>query len=165
VRAVEALQAKEAHVGQELHEPGRKTGSAFGRDGARVVSPRMGRVVHFEVHADDPRRAVAFYTGVFGWQVNALPTGDYWLLTTGTDGDPGINGAVLPRMGERPAPGAPVMGASVTVAVDDLDDTLARALAAGASMALAKMTVPGVGDLAYILDTEANVLGVLQPSG
>ena len=30
----------------------------------------MGRVVHFEIHADDPERAVGFYTGVFGWTVN-----------------------------------------------------------------------------------------------
>jgi uncharacterized protein len=124
----------------------------------------MGRVVHFEVHADDPDRAVAFYTDTFGWTVQPMPTGDYWLLITGAEGDPGINGAVLRRMGERPPLGASVMGACVTIAVDDLDDTLSRALAAGAIMALDKMTVPGVGDLAYILDTEANVVGVLQPT-
>ena len=124
----------------------------------------MGRVVHFEIHADDPQRAVDFYTGVFGWQVTPMPTGDYWLLITGEDDDPGINGAVLPRMGDRPALGAPVMGATVTVCVDDLDATLARAKEAGAVMALDKMTVPGVGDLAYVVDTEGNVLGILQPS-
>jgi predicted enzyme related to lactoylglutathione lyase len=125
----------------------------------------MGRVVHFEIHADDPDRAVGFYTGVFGWTVTALPTGDYWLLTTGPDGEPGINGAVLRRIGDRPALGAPLMGACVTVSVDDLDGTLAKALEAGATTALPKMAVPGVGDLAYILDTEGNVLGVLQPAG
>ena len=121
------------------------------------------RVVHFEVHADDPSRAVAFYTGVFGWEVNAMPSGDYWLLTTGPDDEPGINGAILPRMGDRPALGAPVMGATVTVCVEDLDGTLAKATGAGGIMALDKMTVPGVGDLAYVIDTEGNVLGILQP--
>jgi predicted enzyme related to lactoylglutathione lyase len=123
----------------------------------------MGRVVHFEIHADDPARAVDFYTGVFGWTVQAMPGMEYWLLITGSDGEAGINGAVLPRMGERPAAGAPVMGACVTISVDELDDTLARAMAAGATMALDKMAVPGVGDLAYVIDTEGNVLGVLQP--
>jgi hypothetical protein len=34
----------------------------------------------------------------------------------------------------------------------------------GAAMALPKMAVPGVGDLAYLLDTEANVPGILQPT-
>src|SRR5689334_19629414 len=31
---------------------------------------RMPRVVHFEIHAEDPERAARFYGGVFGWQIN-----------------------------------------------------------------------------------------------
>ena len=27
----------------------------------------MPRVVHFEIHADDPERAIRFYHSVFGW--------------------------------------------------------------------------------------------------
>ena len=33
----------------------------------------MPRPIHFEIHADDPQRAIAFYTGVFGWTVNQGP--------------------------------------------------------------------------------------------
>lgn len=29
----------------------------------------MPRVVHFEIPADDPGRAVKFYESVFGWQI------------------------------------------------------------------------------------------------
>ena len=58
----------------------------------------MGRVIHFEIPADDPARATAFYRAVFGWQVSkwAGPI-EYWLLTTGEEGTPGINGAVFLR--------------------------------------------------------------------
>jgi uncharacterized protein len=28
----------------------------------------MSRVVHFEIHAEDPQRAINFYANVFGWQ-------------------------------------------------------------------------------------------------
>ena len=28
----------------------------------------MPRVVHFEIHADDPERAINFYKSVFGWE-------------------------------------------------------------------------------------------------
>ena len=28
----------------------------------------MPRPIHFEIHADDPDRAVAFYKGLFGWE-------------------------------------------------------------------------------------------------
>ncbi|WP_244432547.1 VOC family protein [Desulfocurvibacter africanus] len=51
------------------------------------------RVIHFEIPARDPERANAFYSGVFGWDVRKWEgPEDYWLLTTGPDEEPGING-------------------------------------------------------------------------
>ncbi len=125
----------------------------------------MGRLIHFEIHADDPERAVAFYTGVFGWSVSRFGDMEYWLLSTGPDDEPGINGAILPRSGERPPVGAPVVGAVNTAQVDDLDASLAKAFELGGVLALDKMTIPGVGTVAYVLDTENNVVGMLQPEG
>ncbi|MDQ1402826.1 MAG: uncharacterized protein QOG03_1142 [Actinomycetota bacterium] len=125
----------------------------------------MGRLVHFEIHADDPERAVGFYTGVFGWEVNRFGDQEYWLLSTGPEGEPGIDGAILPRSGERPAIGASIVGAVNTVQVDDLDATLAKAFELGGQLALDKMPIPGVGTVAYVIDTEANVIGMLQPEG
>jgi uncharacterized protein len=29
----------------------------------------MGRVIHFELNADDPARAAEFYKKVFGWKI------------------------------------------------------------------------------------------------
>jgi catechol 2,3-dioxygenase-like lactoylglutathione lyase family enzyme len=29
----------------------------------------MNRIVHFEIHAGDPERAVRFYRDVFGWEI------------------------------------------------------------------------------------------------
>jgi len=44
----------------------------------------MPRVVHFEIHADDPQRAANFYQGVFGWDIKKWEgPEDYWLVTTG----------------------------------------------------------------------------------
>jgi uncharacterized protein len=123
----------------------------------------MGRVVHFEIHADDPERAVSFYVDVFGWTVQRFGDNPYWLLRTGEEGTPGIDGAVLPRSGERPAIGAPVVGFVCTVQVDDLQMTLAEIKARGGDIALEPMTIPGVGTVAYCHDTEANIVGVLQP--
>jgi predicted enzyme related to lactoylglutathione lyase len=28
----------------------------------------MSRVVHFEIHAEKPERAIAFYAALFGWR-------------------------------------------------------------------------------------------------
>ena len=125
----------------------------------------MGRLIHFEIHADDPERAVGFYTGVFGWTVSRFGDMEYWLLSTGPDDEPGINGAILPRSGERPPVGALVVGAVNTAQVDDLDAALAKAFELGGVLALDKMAIPGVGTVAYVLDTENNVVGMLQPEG
>jgi hypothetical protein len=123
----------------------------------------MGRLVHFEIHADEPERAVDFYTSVFGWTANRFGDMPYWLLSTGSSDEPGIDGAILPRMGDRPAVGAPIVGAVNTVSVDDLDATLAKVNDKGGDLALEQMAIPGVGTVAYVHDTEANVLGILQP--
>jgi hypothetical protein len=50
----------------------------------------------FEIPADDPGRAAKFYDDVFGWKVKKWdgPV-DYWLVTTGEDEEPGINGAII----------------------------------------------------------------------
>jgi predicted enzyme related to lactoylglutathione lyase len=124
----------------------------------------MRRPVHFEIHADDPERASAFYSTVFGWRIEkwAGPA-DYWLVTTGPDGEPGINGGILRRQGPPPAAGAPVHGYVCTTEVPALDDTVEAATGAGGTVALPRMPVPGVGWLAYLEDTEGNLFGVLEP--
>ena len=46
----------------------------------------MARVVHFELYADDPQRAVAFYEKAFGWKIEKWQGPiDYWLAMTGPD--------------------------------------------------------------------------------
>ena len=124
----------------------------------------MGRVIHFEIHADDPDRAQRFYTDVFGW--NAQHFGgpmDYRLLTTGPDDQVGINGAVLKRQGAAPEPGAPVNGYVCTIHVDSIEETERAVPAAGGEQVLERMEVPEVGQLAYFRDTEGNIFGALQP--
>lgn len=124
----------------------------------------MPRVVHFEIHADDPDRAVGFYASLLGWQLTKWdgPV-EYWLATTGPDTERGINGGLVRRRGDRPTEGQAVNSFVCTVEVPNLDECLAQAATLGAELALAKMPVPGVGWLAYIKDTEGNLLGLMQP--
>ena len=67
------------------------------------------RPVHFEIHASEPEKSIAFYRELFGWTFQKYPIpGDYWGIITGADGTPGINGGLLPRRGPPPVDGAPV---------------------------------------------------------
>ncbi len=116
----------------------------------------MGRVVHFEITADDVARARKFYE-IFDWEISdaGMPGGEYWLAKTG-EGGMGIDGAIMPRA-YKPQPTIAWM------AVDDLDDMIEKVKAAGGSVNGEKQTVPGVGDTIYITDTEGNTVGLLQP--
>ena len=124
----------------------------------------MSRVIHFEIHAENPDRAGRFYTAVFGWTIKkwAGPV-DYWLVTTGPADQRGIDGGLLIRRGPAPAEGQPVNAYVCTIGVASVDDTIATVKASGGTIALDKMPVPGVGWLAYAKDTEGNIFGVLQP--
>jgi predicted enzyme related to lactoylglutathione lyase len=121
----------------------------------------MSRVIHFEIHADDPRRAANFYQEVFGWQIQKWDgPADYWLVTTGKPPEPGIDGAILQRRG--PINGDAVIAYVCTIDVASIDDTIAKITSLGGTIALPKDSVPGVGWLAYAKDTEGNIFGVMQ---
>ena len=121
----------------------------------------MSRVVHFEIHADDPQRAANFYRHVFDWQINKWEgPEDYWLITTGVDSEPGINGAILKR--RQPVNGDAVTAFVCTIDVSSVDDTIATITSQGGTIALPKMAVPKIGWLAYAKDTEGNIFGVMQ---
>ena len=123
----------------------------------------MPRPCHFELHAENPERAIAFYTAVLGWEfrkwAGPMP---YWLIITGPEGSPGIDGGLLPRRGPGPSEGQPVNAYVVTVDVPAIDDWLAKVTAHGGLIAHPKMPIPGVGWLAYGKDPEGNIFGMMQ---
>jgi predicted enzyme related to lactoylglutathione lyase len=116
----------------------------------------MPRVVHFEIHADDPERAVKFYQDVFGWEIVKWEgPQDYWLITTGPDDEPGINGGLMKRMD-------PSASTWNTVEVPSVDEFTAKIVESDGKVVVPKRAIPGVGYQAYCQDTEGNVFGVHQ---
>jgi predicted enzyme related to lactoylglutathione lyase len=121
----------------------------------------MSRVVHFEIHAGDPERAVEFYREIFGWEFSKWEgPQDYWLIKTGPDDEPGIDGGLLRRQGE--IDGQAVIAYVCTVDVPSVDDVLQKVTRIGGQVAVPKMAVPGIGWLAYCKDTEGNLFGAMQ---
>ncbi|MBP1646737.1 MAG: hypothetical protein H6Q30_182 [Bacteroidetes bacterium] len=121
----------------------------------------MNRVVHFEIHAEDPRRAAEFYRAVFDWQCDKWegPV-EYWLVTTGKESEPGINGGIVKRRGT--IDGTAVVAFVCTVDVASVDDAVRKVEHNGGQNVVPKMPVPGVGWLAYCKDSEGNIFGVMQ---
>ena len=116
----------------------------------------MNRVVHFEIPAEDPENVARFYSEVFNWKIEKWegPV-DYWLITTGEENEPGINGAIMKKEGPQ---------SSVTnmIEVSSIDTTVAKVTASGGTIPIPKMPVPGVGYAAYFRDKEGNIFGLMQ---
>lgn len=124
----------------------------------------MNRIVHFEIHAENPARAISFYKDVFGWQIDKWGELDYWVIMTAEKDSPipGINGGLLPRKGLAPTEGQAVNAFVCTVQVDNIDDMIAKVEKAGGTVALPKFAFPGMAWQAYYKDTEGNIFGLHQ---
>ncbi len=124
----------------------------------------MNRVVHFEIQAENPERAMTFYKAVFGWTFQQWGENKYWMVMTAEKDskEPGINGGLLPRMGGAKVKGAQVNAFVCTVQVDAYDATHEKILAAGGVVALPKAAIPGMAWQGYYKDTDGNIFGVHQ---
>jgi predicted enzyme related to lactoylglutathione lyase len=117
----------------------------------------MPRPIHFEIPANDPERVGAFYQAAFGWTIQKWDGGGmpYWLVTTGPEGEPGINGGIL----QKRDPEQPCVN---TIGVANLDEAMATVTKSGGTICVPKMPIPGVGWLAYGKDPEGNIFGMMQ---
>lgn len=120
------------------------------------------RVVHFQIYADDTNRARIFYESVFGWNMKKLPNveEEYWLVETGPDTEPGINGAITQRK-EKLFNTAPTAFVCI-ITVDDLDKYLQKVQFEGGEITQQKQFIEGYGWLAYCKDTENNTFGLFE---
>jgi uncharacterized protein len=119
----------------------------------------MPRPVHFEIHADDLPRCRAFYEALFGWTFTEYMPGFYYLITTGPDSEPGINGGLVKRQGGQ---GDKVIAFVCTIGVPDLDAAIARFKELRGVVAMEKHAIPKVGWNFYGKDPEGNVFGMHQ---
>ena len=116
----------------------------------------MSRVTHFEIPADNPERAIKFYKKTFGWKIEKWDGPiEYWVIKTGAEDDPGIDGGLA----RREDPDTTIEN---TIDVKDLDQSIKDVEANGGTLIRPKMAIPGVGWMAYFMDTEGNIFGMME---
>jgi predicted enzyme related to lactoylglutathione lyase len=120
-------------------------------------------VVHFEIPADQPERAVKFYKELFGWKFEHMAGPmDYWMVqTVASDAEghptrPGVNGGIMRRM----TPGQTPVN---YIGVASVDEFVRKAEELGAKVVVPKMPVPEMGWFAHLADTEGNVFAIWEP--
>lgn len=123
----------------------------------------MNSVVHFEVAADDTNRAKKFYTDVFHWKCNDIPSMNYITVeTTETDAKthmvktPGtINGGITKK--DKSA-----KQTIIVVQVADVKESIKKIKHAGGKLVMPIVEIPGIGHYARVTDTEGNVVGIIE---
>ena len=102
----------------------------------------MPRVGLFDILADDPNRVSSFYREVFDWEIQRRegPPG-CWLVVTGPDGTPGINGGIIGRHFPQPIIN--------TIEVESLQQALAKMEQGGVAKIHGPNEILGVGLQAY----------------
>ena len=116
----------------------------------------MPRPIHFDLTVDNPERAMKFYKDIFGWKFEKWngPM-EYWMVTTGDEKEPGINGG-LSKRGES---GMPNMN---TIGVSSVDKFSKMIQDGGGKILMPKSPIPGIGWFATCQDTEGNIFGIIE---
>jgi predicted enzyme related to lactoylglutathione lyase len=106
----------------------------------------------------DPKSALAFYSGLFGWEFeDAMPSGSpvsYFIAR--------LRGGDVAAVGPQPEGAPPAAVWNTYVAVDSADEAAARVLAAGGRVVMEPFDVSDAGRMAVFTDPEGAAFSVWQ---
>ena len=111
-----------------------------------------GKLVHFELPAQDTQRARTFWSGVFGWSFNdpGMAGVEYWMTQTGAE----QGGAVYPQQADERGP-------IVYFDTDDIDGAIAKVRELG-GQGEESQPIPGVGRFAHCTDPAGNEFSLFE---
>lgn len=117
----------------------------------------MAEIVHLQLAAHDADRTAAFYAAWLGW--NAAPVNERYTMLHDSGAGPSVGLAEEAQV-----------GVVMTLAVEDLEATVARAVELGATPVSSPVDVPGIGWVASIRDPEGRPVmlvprGTVEPVG
>ncbi|MFZ2470564.1 MAG: VOC family protein [Methanothrix sp.] len=112
---------------------------------------KMSSIVHFEIPADDMKRAKAFYSNLFGWKIEEIQGMDYSMIDV--YGAPG--GGMMKRM-------HPDQQITDYIGVPSVDEYAAKVENLGGKIIVPKKAVPGMGYFVICMDTENNAFGIWE---
>jgi predicted enzyme related to lactoylglutathione lyase len=104
--------------------------------------------------------AKAFYSGLFGWTYDDQPMPDGAVYSMAMLGEHPV-AAIAPQPPEMAAAGAPPMW-NTYLAVDSVDDAVAKAEAAGGKVAMAPFDVMDAGRMAFVIDPSGAPVALWQ---
>lgn len=127
-----------------------------------TTTKTLAKVGYFEMHVDDFQRAQQFYQEVFGWSFSKISAAfEYYMIDTGHKGEGSINGGMMKRQQPLQKSNG-VSGYVCAIYVNDINATLEKVKRQKGKVTMEKSSLPGIGFIAYGLDSEGNAFGLWE---
>lgn len=122
----------------------------------------MAKVGYFEVQVDEFKRAQEFYQKVFDWKFSKVDAPfEYYMIETGTKDEEGIDGGMLKRQ-QGLTKNNGISGYVCAIYVNSIDQKIEKVKKNGGIVTMEKTLLPGMGYVAYALDSEGNAFGLWE---
>jgi predicted enzyme related to lactoylglutathione lyase len=128
------------------------------REGGARVMDEPGAITWFELATRTPEAAATFYEDVFAWEARSAPVGGQAYTVFAAE-DREVAGMI--EMDDSWGGAAPRWG--ICFAVEDCDETLARAGELGGRAAGEALTISGIGRYAALSDPQGAEFAVIGP--
>ena len=112
-----------------------------------------GDITHIDIPVSDMEKATQFYSRLFGWNLAEMPGFEGYPMWSAPNGVSG--GGLAPRDEGFTQPRS-------YVEVDSIDETVAAATDAGATVAMEKAPVTDTSFWAVIVDPDGNHIGLFE---
>ena len=117
-------------------------------------------MTHFAIHIDDIDRAKGFYDEVFDWGFQSYGPSDFLQIKADKTETGELIGALQSRK-YSPVP-EKIIGLECTVSVENVEVIIEKVKNNGGQVLMPKTAIPYVGWIAKFLDTEGNLICVMQ---
>lgn len=118
------------------------------------------KMTHFAIHIDDIDRAKSFYDDVFDWGFQSYGQPGFLQIKADKTENGELIGALQAR---KYSPVADrIIGLECTVSVENVDGIIEKVKNNGGQLLMPKTAIPYVGWIAKFLDTEGNLICIMQ---
>lgn len=112
----------------------------------------MSKAMSFNIFTNEPEKIIKFYSETLGWEITQFGNEQHWGVKAGPDDEPGVNGWIDMRVGNR-----------TTInhyRIPAYEETIEKIIKAGGKV-ISDMDMGDMGHHAFCEDPEGNVFGVM----
>lgn len=117
--------------------------------------------IYFDLSVENLAEARRFFEAAFGWKFELFPMPyEYYRITAGAAGEPGIDGGIGQLAESGDGPDRPLV--NLVLPVPDLDSMIEKVIACGGTVVEPRTPIPGIGWMATCAEPGGLKFGLLE---